>query len=81
MKSHSREFLGVRAASALMNVRELCGLPRVDQEILHQRTWQGQSNKIRIGNDYIDLRSIPGRSILISATMELPVTILDLLQR
>ena len=80
-KSHSRGFRGVKTASAEMSLLELCGPPRVDQEILHQRIWQEQSEKVRIGSDLIDFRTIPGHSILIFAAMELPATILGLLQQ
>lgn len=81
MKSHSREVLGVNGASAVMNLLELRGLPRVNQEILHQRTWQERSEKVRIGNGRRDFCTIPGRSIRIFAATELPAKILDLSQQ
>lgn len=81
MRSHSKEFPVVNAASAVKNLLELRGLPRLDQEVLHQRIWREQSGKIRRGYDGMDFCSIPGHSILIFAAMELLATILDLSQQ
>lgn len=81
MTSHSGGFLDVNAASVAENLLEMRELPRVDRELLHQRTWQGQSSKISIGNDYQDFCFMPGHSIPIFAATELPARAPDLLQQ
>jgi hypothetical protein len=77
MKSRSKGFPRVDAARAVKNLQAMRGLPRVGRELLHQRTWQGQSGPIRKGKHHGKFSSIPGHSIPTVVVRELPVKIPD----
>ena len=78
--SHSEGFPDANAASVVEDLLEMRELPRVDREPLHQKTWQGQSSKVSLGNGNQDFCFIPEHSIPIFAATELPARVLDLLQ-